>query len=102
MKEISAENYDESVKEGLVVVEAWAEWCSQCPRMMSILEQLEPEFEGKIKFVKFSVGENMELGQKLGVMTLPTMFLYKDGILIDQKSGIIAKNEFRRWLEAAL
>ena len=102
MKEISAENYDESVKEGLVVVEAWAEWCSQCPRMMAILEQVEPEFENKVKFLKLNVGNNMDLAQKLEVMSLPTLFLYENGSLLDQKVGVVAKNEFKRWLEAAL
>ena len=99
---VSADNYDEVIKEGLVVVEAWAEWCDQCPRMMAILEQLEPEFEGKVKFTKYNIGDDMDFTQKLGVTSLPTIFLYKDGNLLDQKLGVVAKNEFKRWLEAAL
>lgn len=101
MKELSKDNYQEFVSTGTVLVDAWADWCSQCPRMMSILEQVQPEYEGKVKIGKLNVSNNMELGQSLGVTSLPTLLLYKDGKLVDQKIGIVTKPNLQAWLNQA-
>jgi thioredoxin 1 len=69
--------------------------------MSAILEQVEPEYEGKVKIGKMDVSQNMELGQKLGVTTLPTLLLYKDGQLIGQKTGIVTKPNLTAWLSQA-
>lgn len=101
MKVLNKDNYQDFVGAGLVLVDAWAGWCAQCPRMMSILEQVQPEYEGKVKIGKLEVSDNMELGQSLGVTTLPTLLLYKDGKLVGQKTGIVTKPNLQAWLNQA-
>ena len=101
MTELNRDNYQEFVESGIVLLDAWAEWCSQCPRMAAILEQTAPEYEGKIKFGKVDVGQDKELGQILGVATLPTLLLYKDGKLVGQKTGIVTKPNLMAWLDQA-
>lgn len=101
MKALNKDNYQEFVGSGMALVDAWAGWCTQCPRMMSILEQVQPEYEGKVKIGKLEISENMELGQTLGVTTLPTLLLYKDGKLIGQKIGIVTKPNLQAWLNQA-
>ena|GEM_PF-748012 len=101
MTELSKDNYQDFIGSGTVLVDAWAAWCSQCPRMAAILEQTAPSFTGKVKIGKIDIGQNMELGQKLKVTTLPTLLLYKDGKLVGQKTGIVTKPNLTAWLEQA-
>ncbi|MCL1839598.1 thioredoxin family protein [Candidatus Saccharibacteria bacterium] len=101
MTELNKDNYQGFVSSGMVLVDAWAGWCSQCPRMAAILDQTAPEFTGKVKIGKVDISQNMELGQKLGVTTLPTLLLYKDGKLIGQKTGIVTKPNLVSWLNQA-
>jgi len=69
--------------------------------MAAILDQTAPELEGKVKIGKIDVSKNLQLGQKLGVTTLPTLLLYKDGKLIGQKTGIVTKPNLTAWLAQA-
>ena len=101
MTELNKDNYQEFVSTGIVLVDAWANWCSQCPRMAAILDQAAPEYAGKVKIGKIDIGQNMQFGQKLGVTTLPTLLLYKDGKLIGQKTGIVTKPNLASWLDQA-
>jgi len=98
MTELNNNNYQTFVKSGTVLVDAWAPWCSQCPRMSQILEQTEPGLEKQVTFAKLNVSENMELGASLGIATLPTLLLYKDGKLIGQRTGIVTKPNLKAWL----
>lgn len=101
MQELNKDNYASFIGEGTALVDAWANWCTQCPRMASILEQTAPEVAGRVKIGKLDVSANMELGQNLGVTTLPTLLLYRDGKLIGQKTGIVAKPILMAWLNQA-
>jgi thioredoxin 1 len=66
--------------------------------MSSILEQTEPDLGKQITFAKLNISENMELGATLGISTLPTLLLYKDGKLVGQKTGIVTKPNLTSWL----
>jgi len=101
MTELNSDNYQDFVGSGVVLVDAWAGWCSQCPRMAAILDQAAPEYEGKVKIGKIDISQNMQFGQKLGVTTLPTLLLYKNGKLIGQKTGIVTKPNLVSWLDQA-
>jgi len=101
MTELNKDNYQEFVNSGMVLVDAWASWCAQCPRMSAILDQTAPDLAGKVKIGKVDISQNMELGQKLGVTTLPTLLLYKDGKLISQKTGIVTKPNLVSWITQA-
>ena len=98
MTELTNQNYQDFTKSGTVLVDAWAPWCSQCPRMAQILEQTEPELKGKVTFAKLDITNSMALAATLGVTTLPTLLLYKDGQLVGQKTGIVTKPNLTAWL----
>ena len=101
MTELNSDNYRNFVGSGVVLVDAWAGWCSQCPRMAAILDQTAPDFVGKVKVGKIDISQNMQLGQQLGITTLPTLLLYKNGKLIGQRTGIITKPNLTTWLNQA-
>lgn len=69
-----------------VLVDFWAEWCGPCKMIAPVLEQLAGELDGKLKVCKINVDENSESSGKYGVMSIPTMVLFKDG---EEKERII-------------
>jgi thioredoxin 1 len=62
-----------------VLVDFWAEWCGPCKMVAPVLEQINEEQDGKLRVVKLDVDDNQGVASKYGVMSIPTMILFKDG-----------------------
>lgn len=71
-----------------VLVDFWAPWCGPCQMMGPILEQLSKDLAEKIKVVKVNVDENQNLASQYGIMSIPALFLFKDGQVIRQWLGV--------------
>lgn len=76
-----------------VLVDFYATWCSHCTRLSPVLEELAAEMSGRLKVVKINVDENKELTKKYGVMSLPTMLLFKNGERIEKLMGYMPKEK---------
>ncbi len=85
-----------------VVVDFWAEWCGPCKMIGPSLEEIAREFEGKVKIAKVNVDENPGIAGKLGIRSIPTLMLYKDGKVASQKVGAAPKGELKKWIDAAI
>ena len=85
-----------------VVVDFWAEWCGPCKMIGPTLEEIAKEYEGKIKIAKVNVDENQGIAGQLGIRSIPTLMIYKDGKVTSQKVGAAPKGELKRWIEAAI
>lgn len=80
---------DEVLKSDLpVLVDFWAPWCGPCQMMGPILEQLSKDLAKKINVVKINVDENQGLASQYGIMSIPALFLFKDGQVIRQWIGV--------------
>jgi len=84
--------------EGLVLVDFWAQWCTPCLMLGPTIEELAKDFKGKVKVGKLNVDENQQITQKYGIMSIPTVYLFKGGQIVKQFVGVQPKQAF----EAAL
>ena len=83
IKYLKEENFDEEIKDGLVLVDFYADWCGPCKMMGQVLETMED-----INVLKVNTDEFDELSMKYGVMSIPTIILFKDGREVAKNIGL--------------
>jgi thioredoxin 1 len=90
---LTDQNFDQEVlKSNIpVLVDFWAPWCGPCQMQMPILEEIVKEHEGKVKVGKVNVDNNPNSASKYGVMSIPTLILFKDGKIAKQMIGVQSK-----------
>jgi len=100
--EINEGNFKQEVEEQTlpVLVDFWAPWCGPCLMMAPALEELEKEWQGKIKVGKVNVDENSGLASRYGVMSIPTLVLFKNGKALKEWIGVQDKDRFKEEVEA--
>lgn len=90
--ELTDQTYDDTVqKDGLVIVEFWAPWCQLCKRLEPILDELASEYEGTVMIAKINVETNTIVSKELNVLSLPALFIYKNGSLVGTVTGFVPK-----------
>ena len=96
--------FDSEVRESAipVVVDFWAEWCGPCKMIGPALEELSEEYEGKIKVVKVNVDENPNSPGQLGVRGIPSLFLFKDGEIVSNRTGAAPKAALQNWIDSSI
>ncbi len=102
VKELSNNQFEEFSKEGLVLVDFFAEWCMPCLMMAPILDELSEKFKDKIKIGKVNVDDNSELARKFKVSSIPNLILLKDGEQIDSFVGSMSSEELEEKLKKHL
>ncbi len=85
-----------------VLVDFWAEWCGPCQQIAPILERLAEEYDGKIKFVKVDTEENFKTPESYGILSLPTLLVFKEGEQIERITGARSRGDLKRSLDKAL
>lgn len=86
-------------KEGVVLVDFWAPWCGPCRMVAPVLEEVDQAMGDKVKIVKVNVDENPETASKFGVMSIPTLLVFKNGELVDKTIGYQPKEALVQLLE---
>lgn len=84
------------------LVDFWAPWCSPCRMIAPIVDEIAVELDGKIKVGKVNVDENREVAHEYGVMSIPTLIIFKGGSAVDRIVGFKSKNELKDLLEKYL
>jgi thioredoxin 1 len=85
-----------------VVVDFWAEWCGPCRMIGPALEEISNEMQGKVTIAKVNVDENPGIASQLGIRSIPTLMLFKDGKLAGQKVGAAPKGDLSRWIQGTV
>lgn len=78
-------------KHPLVVIDCWASWCGPCQMVAPVIEELARNYAGKIVFGKLNVDENQRTAMKYGIMSIPTLLIFKSGKLVDQVIGAMPR-----------
>jgi len=84
-----------------VIVDFWAEWCGPCHAVAPVLEKIAEERKDEVKLVKVNIDEEQGLSLKYGVMSIPTMILFKDGEPAAAAIGARPKGDLERLLGLA-
>ncbi len=84
------------------LVDFWAPWCGPCQRIAPIIEELAVEYKDKIKVAKLNVDESRKVATDLGVMSIPTIILFKGGKVIDKVIGLVPKDRLKEFVNKAL
>jgi thioredoxin 1 len=87
---------------GPVLVDFWAEWCGPCRQIAPALEELAGSLNGRVKIVKLNVDENPQTASKYGVMSIPTLMIFKNGEMASRQVGAAPKQKLEQWITASV
>jgi len=85
-----------------VLVDFWAEWCGPCRMIGPALEEISNSLNGKVKIVKLNVDENPGTAAKYGIMSIPTLMLFKGGQLASRQVGAAPKQKLEHWITTSV
>ena len=99
--EVGDKNFDAEVLKAKepVLVDFWAAWCAPCRMLAPVVEAIAEEYEGKAKVLKLNVDDNMETSAKYNIKGIPTLLLFKDGVVKEQVVGNTTKGTISKMID---
>jgi len=97
-----AKDVIEASKSALVVVDFWAPWCGPCRQLTPTIEKVVRSYGGKVRLVKINVDENQALAGQLRVQSIPTVYAFRDGKVVDGFMGALPEGQLRTFMDRAL
>jgi thioredoxin 1 len=97
--ELNENNYDEFTKLPLVLVDIYAIWCGPCKQISPIVDSLSVDYVGKVSVGKLDADKNSSIISNLGVKSIPTILIFKDGELVERVIGMTSKNKLSDIIE---
>ena len=94
---VNSKNFNEEIKEGIVLVDFFANWCGPCKMLSPIVDQVSNEFSN-VKFLKLNVDESSDIAGNYNIMSIPALLLFKDGVLISKSVGFISAEELKNFI----
>ena len=85
-----------------VLCDFWAEWCGPCKQISPILSELAEDYKEKMLIAKVNIDENPEVPSNYGIMSIPTLILFKNGKSVSSQIGLVEKSSLTKWLDENL
>lgn len=103
VKVFTEEKFDSEVisSELPVVVDFWAQWCGPCKMLTPIIEELASEYKGSVVMGKIDIDSNPQLATKYGIISIPSLLFFKNGQIVDQHTGLLAKGPLKEKIDKA-
>ena len=102
--EFSDATFDKDVIKSneVVLVDFWAEWCGPCKMLAPIVEKIAEDeaYQGKVKIGKVNVDDNPNTASQFGIQAIPTLLLFKGGLIVDRVVGVTSEKDIRKKIEA--
>jgi len=98
LKILTHESFDQTIKEGVVMVDFWADWCGPCKMLSPVVDEIAKEMSDVV-VGKVNVDDYPELASKYNVMSIPTLLFFKNGKLVDTSIGVVSKNIMLKKIE---
>lgn len=103
IQEATDDSFSDLVQQnGVTLVDFWAPWCGPCRRLNPVIEELSGEMSDKVQFVKLNTDENPETAARFGIMSIPTLLVFKGGEKVDQLVGAHPKDNIQKVLQKHL
>jgi len=100
-KVLTNDNFDSTISSGLTLVDFYADWCMPCKMLAPTIAQIAEEYEGKLTVGKLNIDEANAIAARYGVMSIPTVILFKDGAAVGKKIGLSPKNVYEDMINSA-
>jgi len=100
--ELSEANFEETLSKGTALVDFWAAWCAPCLMQGPIVQEVAEAVDGRATIAKMDVDSAQALAQKLGIMSIPTIIIFKDGQEVQRFVGVQSKASLVAALEKAI
>jgi len=102
--DLNVDSFEEEVinSELPVLVDCWAPWCQPCLIVAPIVKEIAEEYQEKVKFYKLNVDEAQEIAARYGIMSIPTLLIFKGGEVVDQIIGAVPAEMIKEKLDNVL
>ncbi len=102
IKQLSDDNFEDGISQGVVLVDFYADWCGPCRMLAPIVEELAQEMSGKMTVAKVDTDQSVNVAAKFEVTSIPTLILFKDGQLIKRVVGLKDLDSLRKMVSDVL
>lgn len=101
-KILTSQTFSETISKGVVLVDFFADWCMPCRMLAPTISQVADAYVGKATVAKLNIDQAQDVASKYGVMSIPTVVLFKDGVAVDKRVGLSTKDVYEKMIDSAL
>ncbi|HVT43499.1 MAG TPA: thioredoxin [Thermoanaerobaculia bacterium] len=102
MQELKESEFEEKTSGGVVLVDFTAEWCGPCRTLSPILQRVSAQYDGRLHVFSVDIDEWPSLAARHGVMSVPTVLLFREGQQVDRMVGVLSEGELKKRIEVHL